>query len=137
MSNIQYHKGFKDNKYLQQIINLESELFTSSFKQIYRVDPNIEYYVYLVDNVVVGYLTYKNQDLSYDIIQIGVSKNYQNQGIATKLMAQIMDHNVSLEVNSTNTKAIGLYTKLGFKKVCDLPNYYQGVDGIRMLYQQK
>ena len=55
MSNILYLKGFKDNKYLQQIINLESQLFTSSFKQIYRIDPNIEYYVYLIDNKEIGF----------------------------------------------------------------------------------
>lgn len=135
MSNILYLKGFKDNKYLQQIINLESQLFTSSFKQIYRIDPNIEYYVYLIDNKVIGYLAYKDVDLSYDIIQIGVDKNYQHQGIATKLMQKIMDHCISLEVSCDNTNAIKLYEKLGFCKVCDLPNYYQGVDGIRMLYQ--
>ncbi len=135
MSNILYLKGFKDNKYLQQIINLESQLFTSSFKQVYRIDPNIEYYVYLIDNKVIGYLAYKDVDLSYDIIQIGVDKNYQHQGIATKLMQNIMDHCISLEVSCNNTNAIELYEKLGFSKVCDLPNYYQGVDGIRMLYQ--
>lgn len=135
MSNILYLKGFKDNKYLQQIINLESQLFASSFKQIYRIDPNIEYYVYLTDNKVIGYLAYKDVDLSYDIIQIGVDKNYQHQGIATKLMQKIMDHYISLEVSCDNTNAIKLYEKLGFSKVCDLPNYYQGVDGIRMLYQ--
>ncbi len=135
MSNILYLKGFKDNKYLQQIINLESQLFTSSFKQVYRIDPNIEYYVYLIDNKVIGYLAYKDVDLSYDIIQIGVDKNYQHQGIATKLMQNIMDHCISLEVSCNNTNAIKLYEKLGFSKVCDLPNYYQGVDGIRMLYQ--
>lgn len=135
MSNILYLKGFKDNKYLQQIINLESQLFTSSFKQIYRIDPNIEYYVYLIDNKVIGYLAYKDVDLSYDIIQIGVNKNYQHQGIATKLMQKIMEHSISLEVSCNNTNAIKLYEKLGFSKVCDLPNYYQGVDGIRMLYQ--
>ena len=135
MSNILYLKGFKDNKYLQQIINLESQLFTSSFKQIYRIDPNIEYYVYLIDNKVIGYLAYKDVDLSYDIIQIGVDKNYQHQGIATKLMQKIMERCISLEVSCNNTNAIKLYEKLGFSKVCDLPNYYQGVDGIRMLYQ--
>ncbi len=135
MSNILYLKGFKDNKYLQQIINLESQLFTSSFKQIYRIDPNIEYYVYLIDNKVIGYLAYKDVDLSYDIIQIGVDNNYQHQGIATKLMQNIMDHCISLEVSCNNTNGIKLYEKLGFSKVCDLPNYYQGVDGIRMLYQ--
>lgn len=135
MSNILYLKGFKDNKYLQQIINLESQLFTSSFKQIYRIDPNIEYYVYLIDNKVIGYLAYKDVDLSYDIIQIGVDKNYQHQGIATKLMQKIKGHCISLEVSCNNTNAIKLYEKLGFSKVCDLPNYYQGVDGIRMLYQ--
>ena len=36
-------KGYEHNKYLQQIINVEQELFTTSFKAIYTIDDNIYY----------------------------------------------------------------------------------------------
>lgn len=128
-------KGYKDNKYIQQIINLESLLFDSSFKQIYRIDSEIYYQIAMLDNQVVGYLTYKDNKEGYDIIQIGVDPNYQRQGIATKLMDKINDKLIVLEVNANNTKAVNLYYKLGFKKVVDLPNYYKNDDGIRMIKQ--
>lgn len=128
-------KGYKDNKYIQQIINLESLLFDSSFKQIYRIDSEVYYQIALLDNQVVGYLTYKDNNEAYDIIQIGVDPNFQRQGIATKLMDKINDKPIVLEVNANNTKAISLYYKLGFKKVVDLPNYYKNEDGIRMIKQ--
>lgn len=128
-------KGFKNNKYIQQIINLESLLFDSSFKQIYRIDSEIYYQIAMLDNQVVGYLTYKDNKEGYDIIQIGVDPNYQRQGIATKLMDKINDKPIVLEVNANNTKAVNLYYKLGFKKVVDLPNYYKNDDGIRMIKQ--
>lgn len=128
-------KGYKDNKYIQQIINLESLLFDSSFKQIYRIDSEIYYQIAMLDNQVVGYLTYKDNNEGYDIIQIGVVPNYQRQGIATKLMDKINDKPIVLEVNANNTKAVNLYYKLGFKKVVDLPNYYKNDDGIRMIKQ--
>lgn len=126
-------KGYKDNKYIQQIINLESLLFDSSFKQIYRIDSEIYYQIAMLDNQVVGYLTYKDNKEGYDIIQIGVDPNYQRQGIATKLMDKITDKPIVLEVNTNNTKAVNLYYKLGFKKIVDLPNYYKNDDGIRMI----
>lgn len=128
-------KGYKDNKYIQQIINLESLLFDSSFKQIYRIDSEIYYQIAMLNNQVVGYLTYKDNKKGYDIIQIGVDPNYQRQGIATKLMDKINDKPIVLEVNANNTKAVNLYYKLGFKKVVDLPNYYKNDDGIRMIKQ--
>lgn len=128
-------KGYKDNKYIQQIINLESLLFDSSFKQIYRIDSEIYYQIAMLDNQVVGYLTYKDNKEGYDIIQIGVDPNYQRQGIATKLMDKINDKPIVLEVNANNTKAVNFYYKLGFKKVVDLPNYYKNDDGIRMIKQ--
>lgn len=128
-------KGYKENKYIQQIINLESLLFDSSFKQIYRIDSEVYYQIALLDNQVVGYLTYKDNNEAYDIIQIGVDPNFQRQGIATKLMDKINDKPIVLEVNANNTKAINLYYKLGFKKVVDLPNYYKNEDGIRMIKQ--
>lgn len=137
MLKAQYVKGFKNNSYLQGIINLEAQLFTSTFKQIYRIDPEIQYWVMIneMTNQVVGYLSYKQTDVSYDVIQIGVDPNYRRQNIAYNLMQKIMDHDVILEVNVNNTAAISLYEKLGFKTITTLPNYYQGSDGIRMIYQ--
>ena len=50
-------------------------------------------------------------------------------------MKILNNKNLSLEVKSTNQKAIALYEKMGFKKVKTLPAYYpNGVDGVLMLF---
>lgn len=137
MLKIQLVKGYQDNKFLQQIINLESKLFNDTFKQIYRIDPQIYYAICIntLTNQVVGYISYKDTDLSHDIIKLGVDVDYRRQNIATNLLNYIFTKDILLEVDTSNTKAVNLYKKLGFKIIKTLPNYYHGQDGYRMLLQ--
>ena len=67
-----------------------------------------------------------------DILSIVVSKTHQQKGIATKLLYYIFDfaknlniNKILLEVRISNTKAISLYEKCGFKKISHRKNYYQ------------
>ncbi|AEM39474.1 ribosomal-protein-alanine acetyltransferase [Pyrolobus fumarii 1A] len=66
------------------------------------------------------------------IISLAVLPEYRRRGIATKLMEAAMDslkreygaQEVYLEVRVSNTPAIKLYEKLGFRKIHVIPRYY-------------
>ena len=69
------------------------------------------------------------------IVSVAVLKEYRRMGIGTMLMIKAMESmkniyncsEVYLEVRVSNTPAINLYQKLGFKIVRRIPRYY--VDG--------
>jgi len=65
------------------------------------------------------------------LISIAVLPKYQHQGVGQALMREIMKamlgyeaKEICLEVRVTNTSAISLYKKLGFKIARTLNNYY-------------
>lgn len=74
------------------------------------------------------------------IYSIAISVNHRGQGIATLLMSAAeetaIEHDASfirLEVSKRNTKAARLYQRLGYHKLCDLPEYYEdGSSGERL-----
>lgn len=96
------------------------------------------------DKVVNGFLIYMVTFNSATIIQIAVDPKVRRKGIATKLL-NAMDkellkqgygkvENVTLEVRSTNTHAIKLYSKNGYKKNHIKKKYYDnGDDAIYMM----
>lgn len=96
------------------------------------------------DKVVNGFLIYMVTFNSATIIQIAVDPKVRRKGIATKLLND-MDkellkqgygkvENVTLEVRSTNTHAIKLYSKNGYKKNHIKKKYYDnGDDAIYMM----
>lgn len=66
-----------------------------------------------------------------DITMVLTKKDYQNLGIATLLLNDIIKKckdlnlsNIFLEVRKYNTSAIKLYEKVGFKKISERKNYY-------------
>lgn len=63
---------------------------------------------------------------------ICVRKDYWGCGVASALMEQILSfakecgiEQVNLEVRSDNTRAIRLYERFGFKKLCTFPAFYK------------
>jgi len=65
------------------------------------------------------------------LISIAVLPKYQRQGVGQALMREIMKamlgyeaKEICLEVRVTNTSAVNLYKKLGFKIARTLNNYY-------------
>jgi len=101
-------------------------------------NPFSHYLLFSKDKKIVGYINYY---LLYDRIEIAnfdVLKDYQNQGIGTKLLDYLIDaysnrvNNITLEVRCDNAKAIGLYKKMKFEIVATRKGYYNGVDGILM-----
>ena len=99
-------------------------------------NPFLKNYVYIVDDLPVGLISYS---LIYDRIEleyIWVKDEYRRIGIASKLMDKMFDesvNNITLEVRTSNISAIGLYKKYGFKVVSTRENYYGSDDAYLMI----
>ena len=84
------------------------------------------------NNIIVGYIGMGTLGDQTQITTIGVRKEFQGKGYAKILMTkcdEITKHlgysNINLEVRVSNTKAISLYQKCGFKIAATRKNYYQ------------
>lgn len=98
-----------------------------------------KFYVYKINNIIVGYI---NFDLIYErmeLIQINVKEEYQNNHIGSKLLEYMINYaknnkvnSITLEVNINNSKAIYLYNKYNFKKISIRKAYYNGIDALLM-----
>ncbi len=127
-------------KDLEQILKLIAKVKPTMKKGIWSDDyPNKEIisndiennyaYVYLIDNIIVGYIVsifnykldnehiYKNHNNYYFITRVMVDKTYSNKGIASNMFNHIFKKSAlsfRINVSILNDKAINLYTKLGF-----------------------
>jgi len=122
---------------LQRIVELEKQLFTSSWHFddfVYELMENQFSYnfVYERDNFIVGYVGVWIMYEQSQITTIGVDNNYQQQGIGRTMMNEVIDFAVSqkcevmsLEVRVSNQKAISLYQSLGFETQAIRHDYYQ------------
>lgn len=87
--------------------------------------------VAMVDNKVVGYVGSQSVMGEADMMNLAVSPEYRRQGIARRLVAELIDalHHqqvrcLTLEVRVSNACAIALYEQQGFEKVGVRPRYY-------------
>jgi len=71
-----------------------------------------------------------------EIITVGVEKSARKQGVAAKIVAQMLEFvtqkqvaNIFLEVRKSNIAAINLYQKFDFKIISTRKNYYHNDDG--------
>lgn len=98
-------------------------------------NPFAKVLVYVKDDILQGYLYYSNIYDRLEINQIEVEPNFRRQGIASKLIEELLKENkdITLEVRENNKQAIKLYEKYGFKKVAIRENYYgNNINGILM-----
>ena len=118
-----------DIDYIEQIFNLEKEIFkNSAFSKSYLntliKGDNSFVYVYLIDSKVCGYLIVLDSIDVYEILAIATVEEYRNKGIAQELLAKIRIKNIFLEVRESNQTAINFYKKNKFKKISIRKNYY-------------
>ena len=138
MLKIQLIKGYENNKYLLSIINLEQETFKKTLASIYKIDGEIYYYVLLLHNQLIGFLSYKKYDeKNVDIYNFIIKREYQNQKLGQKLIEPLLKYNIVLEVNSENKQGLKFYYRNEFKVIKELPNYYDGKLGYRMYREGK
>ena len=95
-------------------------------------NPVAKYFVAKIDGKVVGFAgTWIVLDESH-ITNIAVHPNYRKQGIASKLLKELLNHckrhgciGYTLEVRSSNTAAKALYEKHNFKQDGIRKGYYE------------
>lgn len=115
--------------YIEQIFNLEKEIFKSSaFSKSYLNTlikrDNSFIYVYLIDDKVCGYLMILDSIDVYEILAIAAVEEYRNKGIAQELLDKIKTKDIFLEVRESNKVAINFYKKNNFKEISIRKNYY-------------
>ena len=118
-----------DIDYIEQIFNLEKEIFKSSAFNKSYLDTLIKgdnsfIYVYLIDDKVSGYLMVLDSIDVYEILAIATVEEYRNKGIAQKLLDKIKTKDIFLEVRESNKIAINFYKKNKFKEISIRKNYY-------------
>ena len=118
-----------DIDYIEQIFNLEKEIFkNSAFSKSYLntliKGDNSFIYIYLIDDKVCGYLIILDSIDVYEILAIATVEEYRNKGIAQELLAKIRIKNIFLEVRESNQTAINFYKKNKFKEISIRKNYY-------------
>ena len=118
-----------DIDYIEQIFNLEKEIFTSSaFNRTYLdtliKGDNSFIYVYLLENKVLGYLMVLDSIDVYEILAIATIEEYRNKGIAQELLDKIKIKDIFLEVRESNQVAINFYKKNKFNQISIRKNYY-------------
>ena len=118
-----------DTDYIEQIFNLEKEIFKSSAFNKSYLDTLIKgdnsfIYVYLIDDKVSGYLMILDSIDVYEILAIATIEEYRNKGIAQELLDKIKIKDIFLEVRESNQIAINFYKKNKFKEISIRKNYY-------------
>ena len=118
-----------DTDYIEQIFNLEKEIFkNSAFNRTYldsliKAD-NSFIYVYTISEKVCGYLMVLDSIDVYEILAIATVEEYRNKGIAQELLDKIKTKDIWLEVRESNQVAISFYKKNNFKEISIRKNYY-------------
>lgn len=119
--------------------SLELKKFLNENKiSIIDNDPFSKFIVYLEDTKIIGFLSYSVIYERAEINYIFVLESYRGKKIASKMLNHMISSckicdNITLEVRESNSIAISLYKKFGFKEVAIRENYYNNEDGILMM----
>lgn len=118
-----------DINYIEQIFNLEKEIFiNSAFNKSYMETlikaDNSFIYTYIIDDKVCGYLMVLDSIDAYEILAIATIEKYRNKGIAQELLDKIKTKDIFLEVRESNQVAINFYKKNKFNQISIRKNYY-------------
>ena len=132
---------------LTQIIKIEESVFSNPWT-IGHFQAEFEknfsnFYVYELNDEVVGYIVVWDLGESMEIADFAFKKEIQGKGCAKFLLDYILkEHGYNkdcfLEVAENNFRAIGFYEKMGFKKIAVRKNYYgKNIDAIVMKLTKK
>ena len=121
--------AINDVDYIEQIFNLEKEIFkNSAFNKSYIETlikgDNSFIYIYLIEDKIYGYLIVLDSIDVYEILAIATIEKYRNKGIAQELLDKIKTKDIFLEVRESNQIAISFYKKNDFKEISIRKNYY-------------
>ena len=118
-------------KHLDDVWEIEKICFSSPWsREDLEKQINIETSHFLVaveDGRAVGYMGLQIFSGEGYVTNVAVLPQYRQRGIAAMLINEQMKNQmdfITLEVRQSNTPAINLYTKMGFKNVGIRPNFY-------------
>jgi ribosomal-protein-alanine N-acetyltransferase len=128
---------------LPQVVAIERRAFTTPWSLAMFVlelsKPSGICLAAEVENELVGYLICSRYDTVWHVMNVAVDTDRRRRGIATALIAALLervgdDAQVTLEVRKTNTGAIALYERFGFRSGGLRPRYYadNGEDAVIM-----
>lgn len=129
---------------IDQIIEIENDLFPKPWSRTSYLDEltckeSYSYGITLTDPdkqlQIIAYICFRIIIDEMHLFKIGVAQKWQKKGFATNLFQQSIKFAsekgataVYLEVRASNTPAISLYHKLGFKIIGKRCRYYPETD---------
>ncbi len=126
-----------DEKTLPQVYDIEQACIEEawSFAELTKVlsYDNYSYFVACEGDTVLGYAgAYYALDEA-NVTNIAVLGEYRKRGVATALLRQLCDEakkraarNIFLEVRASNSQAIALYERFGFRRIGVRKGFYSG-----------
>lgn len=118
-------------QYLDDVANIERICFAHPWsKQDLKnqLDLNTSHFLVAVeDGRAVGYMGLQVFSGEGYVTNVAVLPQYRQRGIAKALIDKALQNDmcfITLEVRESNTPAIRLYEKAGFKNVGTRPNFY-------------
>lgn len=133
---------------IDDVIGLEMASFSETLGRemfIRDLTSNIlaYYYVYTLEDKIVGYISVWALDDKAEILNFCVDEKFRKKGIGNELLNYILnilkDKNVktlTLEVRESNENAIALYTKNGFIKGYIRYNYYKNTENAIVMIRE-
>ena len=129
---------------IKRIVELElSTLGTTLGEEMLEGELNNPFsyiYVYEEDNRLIGYISFSFDGDIAEMLNFSVDNNYQGRGIGNKLLTYTLDifkklnaKTSILEVRESNNRAIGLYSKHGYKLIHTRKNYYSNNENALVL----
>ena len=128
---------------LPQVVAIERRAFTTPWSLAMFVlelsKPSGICLAAEVESELVGYLICSRYDTVWHVMNVAVDTDRRRRGIATALIGALLervgeDAQVTLEVRKSNTGALALYERFGFRSAGVRPRYYadNGEDAVIM-----
>lgn len=133
-------------RHLDRLYEIERECFEKeAFTKKQMIQLLTEYYSISliakendkIEGFIIGTLYFERSAMIGHVLTIDVSPTQRRKGIGAKMLQEIERifkergaKTCYLEVREDNAAALGLYEKLGYRKVGKLENYYGKAHGI-------
>lgn len=132
---------------LEEVVNIESSLYKDNWNTeayLRDLENEIAYnYVLEHDGVILGYYGFWLMFDNIDITKVSIRKELQGKGLSKILMEDMFNrisnsdiNTVTLEVRVSNSVAISLYEKYGFKKISVREKYYENTEDAYVMQKE-
>ena len=132
---------------LDSIVEIEESLYKDPWnKEAYLRDLENDIafnYVLEHDGVILGYYGFWIMFDNVDITKVSIRKELQGKGLSNILIEDFFSRiknldikTITLEVRVSNTKAINLYKKNGFKEIAIRKQYYNDLEDAYILQKE-